>query len=140
MHEHREALLPIGEASAATGVPASTLRYYDDRGLVPATARVAGQRRYDDGALRRLRIVAVCQRAGFSLDEIDQLLDGRGDWRALATAKLADIDRRMDELRDARRLVEGALGCDCAHLEACDDTAHDTPPSLCGIPTRMDLA
>lgn len=129
-------LLTIGQVADETGLATSALRYYDERGLVEPTTRISGQRRYDPQVLRRLRIVELCQRAGFTLAEIERLLDGRGDWRPLAEDKLTELDRRIQELEDAKRLVLAALECDCAHLEGCDQTAHDAPDRICG--TRIE--
>lgn len=124
-------LLSIGEVADRAGVPTSTLRYYDALGLVEPRTRMSGQRRYEPQALQRLRIVELCQRAGFTLKEIHRLLDADVDWRSLAADKLTELDQRIRELREARRLVEAALACDCDHLEGCDRTTHDTD-RICG--------
>lgn len=129
-------LLPIGAAARRVGASESALRYYDDLGLVPATTRIAGQRRYDERAVRRLRIVALCQRAGFTLAETRQLLDADGDWRDLATRKLAELEQRIAGLHEAKRLVTAALDCDCAHLEGCEATDHRAPEAICGARPR----
>lgn len=125
-------LLTIGQVADQAGLATSALRYYDQRGLVEPARRVSGQRRYRQDVLRRLRIIEMCQRAGFTLAEIEQLLDPGGDWRPLADGKLAELDRRIRELRDARRTVRAALDCDCANLEGCEKTAHDAPQQICG--------
>lgn len=130
-------LLTIGQVADRAGLATSALRYYDERGLVEPATRISGQRRYEPEVLRRLRIVMLCQQAGFTLSEIEELLDGAGDWRPLAEAKLCELDRRIRELRDARRLVQAALECDCAHLEGCDNTAHDAPQTICGTQSEM---
>lgn len=132
-------LLSIGEVADRAGLATSALRYYDELGLVEPATRISGQRRYAPAALRRLRIIQLCQHAGFTLAEIDQLLDGTGDWQPLARDKLDELDRRIRELRDARRLVRAALECDCAHLEGCTDTAHDAPQTICGIEPAIDI-
>ncbi|MGH3441276.1 MAG: MerR family transcriptional regulator [Nitriliruptorales bacterium] len=125
-------LLTIGEVGDEVGVRTSTLRYYDELGLVEPTTRVSGERRYDPRAVRRLRVVGLCRQAGFTLAEIKRLLDGEGDWRPLAEAKLAELERRITELRHAKRLVQAALECDCDHLEGCARTAHGAPQEICG--------
>lgn len=115
--------LSIGQVAERVGLPVSTVRYYDDIGLVPATDRAGGQRRYEPGAVQRLVTVQLCQQAGFALDEIAELLDRTrpdGHWRGLARRKLEQLDTRMARLRRARRLVEQALACGCARLEGCD--------------------
>lgn len=117
-------LLAIGEVARRTGTAPSTLRYYDEIGLLRPTSRVSGHRRYDPGVLRRLRIIAVCQRAGFSLEEIARLLGDAADWRDLAHRKLGDLQGKIDELEEAQQIVRAALACDCARLESCGRTAH----------------
>ena len=125
-------LLAIGDIARRAGVTPSTLRYYDEIDLVRPTTRVSGHRRYDPGTVRRLRIIAVCQRAGLTLDEIARLLVGGGDWRDLARGKLDDLQRQIDGLRDAQRLVRTALTCDCARLDSCGRAAHAATDQLCG--------
>ena len=62
--------LTIGEVARQAGVTATTLRYYEQIGLVPAPARLGGQRRYDVSVLARLEVIQLCKSAGFALDEI----------------------------------------------------------------------
>jgi MerR family redox-sensitive transcriptional activator SoxR len=121
-----EDLLTIGEVASRAGMPASTLRYYDRIGLVPAKIRRGGQRRYDGQVLRRLDAIVLCRRSGFSLDEIKRLLSGGRPWRRLANTKLAELDARIDELRGAQRLLRAAIDCGCSSLETCDRLEHVT--------------
>ena len=65
--------LTIGHVAEETGVAATTLRYYEQIGLVPVPARVGGQRRYDESVLARLEVIGLCKSAGFALDEIQVL-------------------------------------------------------------------
>jgi MerR family transcriptional regulator, redox-sensitive transcriptional activator SoxR len=117
-------LLAIGEVASRTGVPTSTLRYYDRIGLVPATGRAGGKRRYDGRAVvQRVRAVVLCQRAGFTLEEIARLLDGR-PWQRRARQKLVELEGRIDDLRRAIGLLDAALDCGCRRLEACGRAAH----------------
>ena len=116
--------LTIGELAARTGLPTSTLRYYDRIGLVPATGRSGGQRRYDPKVLQRLRAVTLCQRSGFSLEEIRRLLDGGRPWQALARRKVEELQGRITELEQTTALLRSALECGCRSLETCRRTAH----------------
>ena len=116
--------LTIGELAARTGLPTSTLRYYDRIGLVPATGRSGGQRRYDPQVLQRLRAVTLCQRSGFSLEEIRRLLDGGRPWQALARRKVEELQGRITELEQTTALLRSALECGCRSLETCGRTAH----------------
>jgi DNA-binding transcriptional MerR regulator len=117
-------LMSIGEVTRRTGVPASTLRYYDRIGLVPAAARSGGKRRYDAHTIRRLRAILLCQRSGFTLEEIGTLLDGGRPWQKLAARKLEELDARIAELHQAFGLLQAALDCRCRSLAACERTAH----------------
>ena len=116
--------LTIGELAARTGLPTSTLRYYDRIGLVPATGRSGGQRRYDPKVLQRLRAVTLCQRSGFSLEEIGRLLDGGRPWQALARRKVEELQGRIAQLEQTTALLRSALECGCRSLETCGRTAH----------------
>lgn len=114
--------LSIGELAERAGVATSTLRYYDRIGLVPPGVRQNGRRRYHVDALRRLEIVKACQQAGFSLEEIADLLRAGSGWQSLAHRKRAELGVRIEELQRAQQLLDAALACGCADLENC--TAH----------------
>ncbi len=113
-------LRSIGEVATQTGVAASALRYYEDVGLLAPASREGGRRWYGPDALRRLGAIRLCQRAGFSLDEVRALLDGGRDWQRLARSRLDELDTRIAELEHARDLVRAALACDCETLEGCE--------------------
>jgi MerR family transcriptional regulator, redox-sensitive transcriptional activator SoxR len=124
---HTDETLAIGEVARAAGVSTSKIRYYERRGLLPAPKRVSGRRRYDDQVLRLLRIIEVSQAAGFSLREIEQLLHGfrRGAapsqrWRALATAKLSEVDALIARAQAMRALLERGVDCDCLTPGECE--------------------
>jgi DNA-binding transcriptional MerR regulator len=116
--------LSIGEVARRSGVAATTLRYYEDSGLLRPPTRVAGRRRYDQSVMTRLEVIGCCKTAGFSLDEIRVLLTdadpGRPVSRSLAKAKLSDIDAQMATLRRAREIIEWALVCPCVSVDACE--------------------
>src|SRR5690242_13795067 len=83
-HRRPENLLPIGEVARRAGVPTSTIRYYERRGLLPADARSSGQRRYKPATLRRLVFIGMLQDAGLSLDDIERILRAasNAEWKA----------------------------------------------------------
>ena len=122
--------LTIGRVADATGIAATTLRYYEQIGLVPAPVRVGGQRRYDDSVLARLEVIGLCKSAGFTLDEIEVLFaddaPGRPASRALAEAKLAEIDAQMESLARARAVIEWGMRCTCPSIDSCTCGIH--PP------------
>lgn len=95
--------------TAETGI--ETIRFYERRGLMPDPPRApSGYRRYPEDAARRLRFIRRAKRLGFTLEEIGTLLnlqDGgdRGEVKAVAQAKLAQIEVRIDDLRSMRRTL-----------------------------------
>lgn len=126
--------MDIGEVARRAGVAASTLRYYEDRGLIASVGRRGLRRLYHPGVLQRLALIALGRSAGFTLDEIARMFaaDGRPEIdRALLAAKASELDgtiRRLLAMRDGlrhaarcpapshlecptfRRLMAGALG------------------------------
>jgi MerR family transcriptional regulator, redox-sensitive transcriptional activator SoxR len=125
--------LTIGEVAREAGVAATTLRFYEQIGLVAAPARLGGQRRYDDSILARLEVIRLCKSAGFALDEIQLLFaddePGRPRSRALAEAKLAEIDARMESLTRARAVIEWGMRCTCPSVDACTCGIHTALPA-----------
>jgi DNA-binding transcriptional MerR regulator len=126
------ARLTIGEVAREAGVAATTLRYYEQIGLVPAPTRVGGQRRYDGSVLARLEVIRLCKSAGFALEEIQLLFaddaPGRPASRALAEAKLAEIDAQMASLARARAVIEWGMRCTCPSIDACTCGIHTALP------------
>jgi MerR family transcriptional regulator, redox-sensitive transcriptional activator SoxR len=126
------ARLTIGEVAREAGVAATTLRYYEQIGLVRAPARAGGQRRYDGSVLARLEVIRLCKSAGFALEEIQLLFaddaPGRPASRALAEAKLAEIDARMASLARARAVIEWGMRCTCPSIDACTCGIHAALP------------
>jgi MerR family redox-sensitive transcriptional activator SoxR len=102
--------LAIGEVASRAGMSTSRIRYYESRGLLPEPERVAGRRRYTDDVLRRLTIIDAAQRAGFTLEEIRDLLGSRDRpaherLRQLAVLKLPELDDLIARARTVRRLL-----------------------------------
>jgi MerR family redox-sensitive transcriptional activator SoxR len=125
--------LTIGEVARQAGIAATTLRYYEQIGLVPAPARRGGQRRYEDSILPRLEVIGLCKSAGFSLEEIQLLFaddaPGRPVSRALAESKLAEIDAQMAALARARSVIEWGMRCTCPSIDACTCGIHTAVPA-----------
>ncbi|UEA35276.1 helix-turn-helix domain-containing protein [Mycobacterium avium subsp. avium] len=133
-------MLTIGEVARRSGVAATTLRYYEQIGLLPAPIRLGGQRRYDEAVLPRLEVIALCKTAGFALDEIQRLFaddaPGRPASRALARAKLAQIDAQLESLGRARAVIEWGMRCTCPSIDACTCGIHPTRPAPVGPDVR----
>jgi DNA-binding transcriptional MerR regulator len=112
-----DALLTIGEVARRAGVPTSTVRFYERRGLLDADARRSGQRRYRVESLRRLVFIGMLQDAGLSLQDIGRVLGAAhvADWKAIARRRLAVLDAEIARLQLAREYLEGALLCRYDH-------------------------
>jgi MerR family redox-sensitive transcriptional activator SoxR len=116
----------IGEVAARSGVPASTIRYYEQVELLPPAQRVNGRRRYEDGILHKLSLIRLAQQAGLTIAEIQSLLhDFPADappsvrWQRLAHQKLEELDELMRNLQSMKVILEQTLDCRCATLEEC---------------------
>ncbi|HRH15361.1 MAG TPA: MerR family transcriptional regulator [Azonexus sp.] len=104
--------MTIGSLATAAGVGVETVRYYQRRGLVGTPERGSsgldgGVRRYDDGHLRRLRFIRQAQTAGFTLEQIGELLSldagqDRARARELARTRIAALESKIAELGEAR--------------------------------------
>ena len=109
----------IGGLAKAAGVGVETVRYYQRRGLLAEPPRPHGEvRRYSAEDLRRLKFIRSAQAAGFTLAEIGELLDlsvsdDRPRARELAAARVAELDRKIAEMKEAREALSG-LAADCA--------------------------
>jgi peptide/nickel transport system substrate-binding protein len=117
-------LLAIGEVARRAGLAPSALRFYEAEGLVEPAERVGGRRRYEPRVLRRLDVIELAKRAGFSLAEVRELLDGfeagvpaSQRWQELAERKLPEVQGLIDQARAMRRLLGAGLTCACLRLD-----------------------
>ena len=104
---HGTTSLTIGELAAAGGVGVETIRFYQRRDLLRTPARGGGIRHYGRDDVRRLRFIRQAQAAGFTLEEIRELLEldageDRGRARELAKARIEALDAKIADLRRAR--------------------------------------
>lgn len=128
----------IGEVAEQAGVNIQTLRYYERRGLLPEPQRGgSGYRAYDPDSVRLVRFIKRAQELGFTLREIEDLIELRqsprrgAEVRAVASAKVEDIERRIRQLKAMRKALGGLVAaCDCEGgalacpiIEALDDSA-----------------
>lgn len=115
--------MTIGRFAREAGVGTETIRYYQRRGLLPVPAAGAGAyREYDQELLRRLRFIRRTQAAGFTLEEIRELLRldrtrDRTRVREVASRKLADLDERIHELQRIAQALQHVVH-DCMHGDA----------------------
>ncbi|MCB1483206.1 MAG: helix-turn-helix domain-containing protein [Rhodobiaceae bacterium] len=114
-------LLDIGELTARTGIPASTLRYYDEIGLISSVARHGLRRQFPPETLLQLKLISMGKSAGFSLDEISGMFapDGQPDLPRPELHERADqLDRQIKELTALRDTLRHVADCPArTHME-----------------------
>ena len=103
----------IGEASEATGLPAKTIRYYEDIGLIKPARAGNGYRDYDNKDVHRLAFIQRSRSLGFTIEECRSLLSlyedkdrASSDVKALALEKITEIDRKLKELKSLRTTLK----------------------------------
>jgi MerR family redox-sensitive transcriptional activator SoxR len=119
--------LTIGEVARRSGVKASALRFYEDRGLISSERFGSGHRRFRRPVLRRVAFIVFAQRMGLSLDEIGAELaklppnraPNRRDWSRLSRGWRARIDERIAELERLKLGLTECIGCGCLSLDRC---------------------
>jgi MerR family transcriptional regulator, redox-sensitive transcriptional activator SoxR len=119
--------LTISEVAKRSGVAASALRFYEERGLISSERAGSGHRRFQRAVLRRIAFIVFAQRIGLTLDEIGGELaklppdrvPNRRDWSKLSTGWTARIDERIAELQRLRAGLTECIGCGCLSLERC---------------------
>jgi MerR family transcriptional regulator, redox-sensitive transcriptional activator SoxR len=119
-------LLTIGEVARRAGRRTSSIRYYEQIGLLPEPTRVNGRRRYPEETIRTLAVVETAQRAGLTLNETRALLAATpGDdaaaesLRAIAERKLPQLDALIERASLVRQWLEAAARCECPSLDEC---------------------
>lgn len=123
-------LLKISEVSRRSGVAASALRFYEEKGLIKSERARSGHRRYHRAVLRRVAFIVFAQRIGMTLDEVAgelvKLPEGRvpegKDWAKLSGGWTGRIDERIAELQRLRAGLTECIGCGCLSLERCQLT------------------
>jgi MerR family mercuric resistance operon transcriptional regulator len=123
----------IGKLASAGGVGVETIRFYQRRGLLAEPPRAGGARHYGNEDLRRLRFIRQAQSAGFTLEQIRELLelDASSDRRRaleLARERLAALDLKIAELEEARDALK-RLANECGR----------TGPGPCPILTSFNI-
>ena len=109
-----------------SGLPSSTLRYYEEVGLLHPVGRVGGQRSYDESALQRLALIKTGQKAGFTLAELAVLLNHingteptHADWQQLISDKLTELDLLAQNIERMKRLLLDIQDCEDETLAEC---------------------
>ncbi len=120
-------LITIGDVARRSGVAASALRYYEERGLIVSHRTGAGHRRFPRAVLRRIAFIVYAQRIGLTLEEISTELSKlpenrvptRGDWSHLMGQWRAKIRARIAELERLEAGLAQCIGCGCLSLDRC---------------------
>jgi MerR family transcriptional regulator, redox-sensitive transcriptional activator SoxR len=120
-------LMTIGEVARRSGVAASALRFYEDRGLIQSERAGSGHRRYPRSVLRKVAFIVFAQKIGMTLEEAGNELnrlparrvpEGE-DWARLSGNWTRRIDDRIAELERLRASLSGCIGCGCLSLSKC---------------------
>jgi MerR family redox-sensitive transcriptional activator SoxR len=125
--------MTIGAVAALSGRRPSSIRYYEQIGLLPRAARANGRRVYGPETVRTLAVIETGQRAGLTLDEIRALLSASPDdeaaierLRDVAIRKLPQVRELIERTEIVRDWLEAAARCECPTLDECplfDDPA-----------------
>jgi MerR family transcriptional regulator, redox-sensitive transcriptional activator SoxR len=126
----------IGEFARRAGVAASTLRYYEDLGLISSERSAGGQRRYARVMLRRVAFIRAAQTVGLSLAEVraalarlpEERTPNKADWNKVSATWIRRVNERIAELEKLRATLDSCVGCGCLSLRTCrlynpEDTA-----------------
>ena len=122
-----DGVLTINQVSRRSGVAASALRYYEERGLIRSERAGSGHRRFPRAVLRRIAFIVFAQRLGMSLEEVKAELDTLPtdhiptgeDWSRLSGGWTRRIDERIAELERLKSGLAGCIGCGCLSLSTC---------------------
>ena len=120
-------LITISEVSRRSGVAASALRFYEERGLIKSERAGSGHRRYPRAVLRRIAFIVFAQRMGLTLEEVgvelaklpENRVPERSDWAKISGSWTRRIDERIAELERLRAGLTQCIGCGCLSLEEC---------------------
>ncbi len=113
-------LLTIGEAAKSIGAAVSTVRYYDELGMLPAVARIGGKRHFDQESLQRLTFIQHCKSVGLSLEDIRTILDDRsGGWHDLVARKIVEMTETRNSFTKMISQLEAIKDCGCMDPISC---------------------
>jgi len=118
--------MKIGDVAERTGMPASTIRYYERVGLIGRQRRVSGRRDFDERAMFALEVVKLAQTAGFSIAEVKSLLQAYSDdpaatlpWKQQAQTKRRAVRAQIKALRQMDHMLSQIITCSCPTLDEC---------------------
>ena len=120
-------LLTVGEIAKRSGLPVSTIHFWESKGLIRSTRSDGNQRRFARPELRRIAVIKIGQRAGIPLSEIREVLDtlpadravSTRNWAALSNRWKRVLDDRIARLTALRDQLGQCIGCGCLSLDKC---------------------
>lgn len=117
----------IGDVARKIGVEPSTIRFYENVGLLPRAHRVNKRRVYSEDIVLRLKLVRTAQAMGFTIREIKVLMQGFDSnakqghrWESFAEEKIKELDRLIQKTESMKKLLRMALKCQCVTLNQCE--------------------
>jgi MerR family transcriptional regulator, redox-sensitive transcriptional activator SoxR len=133
--------LAVGEIAKRSGLPVSTIHFWESKGLIRSDRSEGNQRRFARAELRRIAVIKIGQRAGISLGEIREVLDtlpadrtvSARSWAALSNRWKRNLDDRIARLTALRDRLGQCIGCGCLSLNKCwlqnphDELAEEGP-------------
>ncbi len=119
--------LTVGQVAERSGLPVSTLHFYERKGLIASTRNAANHRLYARSVLRRVAVIKVAQSAGVPLAEIARALSSlprqavpdTKDWARISEAWHDDLTRRIQTLTALRDKMALCIGCGCLSVKRC---------------------
>lgn len=119
--------MSVGQMAKRSGVPVSTLHFYESKNLLRPTRTDGNQRVYGRGMLRRIAIIKVAQRVGIPLAEVGEALasiphdrsPSAEEWRTVSAAWATALQQRIDTLVQLKNDLESCIGCGCLSLDDC---------------------
>ena len=120
-------LLSVGQIARRSGIPVSTLHFYETKGLIQSQRTAANQRRYQRHILRQLALIKVAQSLGMSLEDIRHQLstlpaDGppsAEDWERLSSCWRQQLDQKIETMKALRDKLTECIGCGCLSVKDC---------------------
>jgi MerR family transcriptional regulator, redox-sensitive transcriptional activator SoxR len=120
-------LMTIADVARRSGVAASALRFYEQRGLIASERTGVGHRRFQRAVLRRIAFIVFAQKVGLSLEEIAEELarlpanrvPERPDWAKLSARWTRRVEERIAELERLKAGLTECIGCGCLSLNQC---------------------
>ncbi len=120
-------LLSVGKIAERSGIPVSTLHFYETKGLIKSERSAGNQRRYPRHILRQLAIIKVAQSLGLSLTEIQEHLDTlphdklptAADWKRLSSEWSRDLGEKIAKMTALKEKLTSCIGCGCLSVNDC---------------------